>query len=111
MPISGKSLTYDDLTEILARARAATPGPWICRDQFVETAQEPSQLIGVTMRQEEGLEVLPATKNAEFIAHARQDIPRLVAEILFLREQIQKSMNKNVGVVNRPLFDVSVPAE
>lgn len=74
------------LLDIEARLARASPGPWIHRDQFIETAEEPSQLLGVTMqRNEEGLTPLPGNDNARFIAHARSDIERLLYEVRRLR--------------------------
>jgi hypothetical protein len=74
------------LRDIEARLNRASPGPWIHRDQFIETAEEPSQLLGVTMqRNEEGLTPLPGNDNARFIAHARGDVERLLHEVRRLR--------------------------
>ncbi len=75
-------LTEADLERILARCEAATPGPWRAhlegRDHeagsdFIMTAAEDLELIGATVA------------DYDFIAHARQDIPRLIAEIRRLR--------------------------
>jgi hypothetical protein len=52
------------LTEIEARVSAATPGPWTTYDDDSEA-------------------------DAEFIAHAREDIPALLAEVKQLREQVR----------------------
>lgn len=70
------------ISEVRGRLDAATPGPWLHRDQFIETATEPGQLLGVTMqRNENGLEPLPGNHNACFLAHARVDVARLLAEV------------------------------
>jgi hypothetical protein len=75
-------LTADELAAIHRRLNAATPGPWCHREGFIETCTEPSLLLGVTMqRSEQGLDALPGLANSEFMAHARTDIPRLLAEI------------------------------
>lgn len=69
------------LYPIETRAKAATPGPWI------------AQLYG-----DEGWEIQPVARgqdygicsqsDAEFIAHAREDIPALIAEVEQLRMKI-----------------------
>jgi hypothetical protein len=76
------SISLDQLQEILARCTAATPGPWESiiegRDQtsgssFIQTAGEDIYLSGATI------------PDQDFIASTRQDIPKLVHEILTLR--------------------------
>lgn len=79
-------LSEEELQQIRDRLAAATPGPWIHRQQFIETESQPHQLIGVTMqRQEQGLAQLPGEHNAHFMAAARSDIPKLLDEIERLR--------------------------
>src|SRR5699024_6168576 len=78
-------MTELDLDAIQARANAATDGPWerygdgshevYCAATFEDTAYEPPDVTYGSDR--------PA--DAEFIAHARQDIPMLVAEVERLR--------------------------
>lgn len=81
-------LTDDELAAIEAREQAATPGPW----WVLEEQDSVSVLIG---DQDDRVcelhhgECLPF-ENANFIAHARQDIPRMVAEIRRMREQLQR---------------------
>lgn len=75
-------LSEEELLAIESRANAATPGPWCYREQFIETGDDSGQLLGVTMqRMEDGLDQLPGVDNAAFIAHARTDVPQLIAEI------------------------------
>jgi hypothetical protein len=59
-------VTDDELDVIGARANAATPGPWTWPDWDDCSEQE-------------------ADANNEFIAHAREDVPALVAEVRRLR--------------------------
>ncbi len=75
-----------------ARCDAATPGPWRSwierRDHeagssFIQTGEGTSrgpdiELSGVT------------AADQDFIAHARQDLPRLVAEVYRLRAEITR---------------------
>lgn len=75
-------LTRQELEVIFTRCEAATPGPWRSfvegRDHtsgsnFIQTAGEDIELTGASQ------------KDQDFIANARQDIPRLVKEVMRLR--------------------------
>ena len=75
-------LTDQDLADIQARLNAASPGPWQSfiegRDHeggssFIRTQGEDIELTGVT------------DADQDFIAHARQDLPRLLEEVRRLR--------------------------
>lgn len=73
------------LAEIEARANAATPGPW-----RTEAAGIDSYIVSDTDlifggEHHEGY-IDPEDPNAVFTAHAREDIPALVAEVRRLRE-------------------------
>ena len=103
-------LTDDELEQIELRYQSATPGPWFVRRFDDDVAMS---LITVSTIPDTGLverwpdfdhgEIVAATlvqdpryvdaadhkwnENALFIAHARIDIPHLVAEIRRLRAQ------------------------
>lgn len=71
------------LKEIEERCESAAPGPWISfvegRDftsgsSFIRTGREDIELLGAT------------SDDQDFIAHAREDIPLLIAEIRRLRK-------------------------
>ena len=73
-----------NLTLIEARLRDATPGPWSSfvegRDHssgssFIRSPTSDIELSGAT------------TADQDFIAHARQDVPRLLEEIRLLRRR------------------------
>ena len=75
-------MTSDEIEAIKARCEQATAGPWKSfiekRDKFsgsdfIQTGGEDFYLTGGTLADQ------------EFIAHARQDTPRLIAEIERLR--------------------------
>ncbi|PJG52545.1 hypothetical protein CVM73_25640 [Bradyrhizobium forestalis] len=75
-------LTNDEIEAIKARCEQATAGPWksfiekrdkISGSDFIQTGGEDFYLSGATIA------------DYDFIAHARQDIPRLIAEIERLR--------------------------
>lgn len=60
-----------DLEAIEARVNAASEGPWINRPEKSFNVQSVNKNIASCFR----------TGNAEFIAHAREDIPALLAEV------------------------------
>jgi hypothetical protein len=64
-----------DLDAIKARAEAAIDGPWIADDVYVTT--ESGDLLS---------DAPDAAATAVFIAHAREDVPALVAEVERLRQ-------------------------
>jgi hypothetical protein len=78
-------MTTDEYNEIKKRAEAATPGPWESNhnweqdkftDQYAAWGESPA-ISGNSLSS-----VIPqATLDANFIAHARKDIPALLAEI------------------------------
>lgn len=83
------ALTEDELRAMQARCDAATPGPWRSwvegRDMdsgnsFIQT--------GEGSRRGEDIELTGATHaDQDFIAHAREDVPRLLAEIVRLKAE------------------------
>jgi hypothetical protein len=102
------------LQEIRERTEAATPGPWKFEiddtfrkyDFIVRTAYDvPSDSpdIEVVIRNHVGKEIgdKDYLSNFEFIAHARQDIPDLVAEVERLRAVLETLAN----VDNYKLYD------
>ena len=86
-----------ELDDIEGRAEAATPGPWTAfvegrdhsgGDDFIRTGGDddssPDLYVSLAFAPRPG--VTPARANdLDFIASARQDVPRLVAEIRRLR--------------------------
>jgi hypothetical protein len=76
-------LTAERLADIKKRCELATSGPWksyvearekISGSSFIRTGGEDIYLTGATI------------EDQDFIAHARQDIPSLLAEIQRLRK-------------------------
>jgi len=72
-----------DIAEIKKRCERATPGPWksyvegresMSGSSFIMTGGEDIYLTGATVADQ------------DFIAHARQDIPSLIAEVERLRK-------------------------
>jgi hypothetical protein len=80
------ALTDEELAEIERRCAAARPGRWT----FVEGRDHVggSNMIRVTDDDDSQRDIEPfgaTIEDQDFIAHARQDVPRLVAEIRRLR--------------------------
>ncbi|NOT54786.1 MAG: hypothetical protein HOP18_09300 [Deltaproteobacteria bacterium] len=81
-------MTDEDIDAIHARCAAATPGPW---RSYVEgrdhTSGDSFIMTGEGDSRGEDIELSGATPaDQDFIAHARQDIPRLLAEVRRLRD-------------------------
>jgi hypothetical protein len=87
--IPSEFLNDDDLCAMERRLDACSPGPWRHRlHGFIESDVDES-IIGVTCQgHDASLERLPSAANAEFIAHARQDVPALIAEVRNLRDRV-----------------------
>ena len=79
------SITDKRLTEIQARVEAATEGPWDDQPNWTDTARVVLNGDGEALWDAVGL---MADADADFIAHAREDIPALLAEIDRLRGQL-----------------------
>jgi hypothetical protein len=89
MDESAKALDDGELEAVRRRCDAATPGPWESllegRDHtsgssFIKTGSDESRGTDI--------ELSGATDaDQDFIAHARQDIPRLLEEIARLRKK------------------------
>ena len=81
------SMTDEELEEIRLRCETATPGPW---KSFVEGRDHTSGsnfiMVGEGGSRGDDIELAGATiADQDFIAHARQDIPRLLDEIARLK--------------------------
>jgi len=78
-------LSDDELNHIQARADAATPGPWDARfdgeRQGIFVAQKSVALFDIG-------HLRPSAPDSDFIAHAREDVPRLLAEVRRLRAEL-----------------------
>lgn len=90
-------MTHDELQAIKARAEAATPGPW--EATLSQTVQ--IDISGPSLGQryeDDGLRVSYVSESdATFIAHARTDVPALVAEVERLQVLVDALMNPKPG--------------
>lgn len=85
----------DRLREIEERVNAATPEPWVWQE--VGDGPENRQRMFLGARGRHYGHVLKITwpelledANAEFIAHAREDVPWLLAELASVRAQLEQ---------------------
>lgn len=90
--MSSEYLTEKELREIKERCVKATQGPW---RSFVEGRDHTSGsnfiMRGIGDNRQEDLELIGATiADQDFIANARQDIPRLLDEVIRLRSLLKK---------------------
>jgi hypothetical protein len=83
-------LSEEEIEEIKTRFVCATAGPW---KSFIEGREEMSGSDFI-MTGGEDIYLSGATKaDQDFIAHARQDIPRLVAEVERLKVEVDALLN------------------
>jgi hypothetical protein len=77
-------LTHEELAAIAARAEAATPGPWKSEmgNVYPDSPEGEVQLDYMAV----AYDITREDNDGPFIAHARTDIPRLLATIERLRK-------------------------
>jgi len=84
---STEKITVLELSEMELRCGAATPGPW---DSYVVGRDIEAGSDCIATADGRFLEVIGGTPaDQDFIARAREDVPKLVAEIQRLRAEIE----------------------
>lgn len=107
-------MTDIDLDEIRARAAAATPGPWYADKEIdgmyaghktVVRAGDPPPWSGVGLRVvsvgQTRTHLGPAEPNVEFIAHARTDVPALLAHVAELEAERDEARRERDEMAQR----------
>jgi hypothetical protein len=91
-------ITPERLAEIKARYEAATDGPWHGQHDEFGCVQIGNYgwVCGGANEPEYDIDSEQGHADAEFIAHARTDMPDLVAEVEFVHGQLVKQMRANV---------------
>jgi hypothetical protein len=100
-----------DLISIKKRCEAATPGPWVwCytkyRDGYTGIIGKDNSEVLFPNHCNDGddgdawFEDLPSEEDRDFIAHAREDIPALIAEVESLQAQLAESRERERAAVH-----------
>ena len=95
-----EELTEQELADIRARCEAATGGPWRFVEEGRDNTSGDSFIMTGPPRGRNGDLYLTTDKrdgshaDYEFIAHARQDIPRLLDEVERLRKLVAELANR-----------------
>jgi hypothetical protein len=92
-------LSEQQFAAILQREAAATPGPWVLNDDFAEI-KAPASHDTIA----DYWEPTHASRNGEFIANAREDIPVLLAEVERLTALVADMHAAATGHTNGPLL-------
>lgn len=79
----------DYLAQIEARAEAATEGPWDVASD-ADTYLKPTDVVGPGEPGERFIICEYAGQDAEFIAHARADVPALVAALRAVLDELDQ---------------------
>jgi hypothetical protein len=92
LQIETAEMTDERIAEIEARANAATKGPWVTHSMndacvYADFAEE-GRIIDCRWQPVCGIDAFAASRNGRFVAHARTDIPDLIAALRAARERI-----------------------
>lgn len=84
-------LTLEELEAIETRSKRASSGPWRSMIEGRDHTSGSSFIMtGLTGARGNDIELYGATEaDQDFIAHARQDVPRLIAEVRRLRSLLE----------------------
>jgi len=86
------SVTSVDIAAIEARANAAVPGPWLVDRDVISSD---------VYRSGDGCAMIPDIGHAEalFIAHAREDVPAMLAMISNLNAQLNAARERDEAIL------------
>lgn len=87
-------MTEDQLAEIEARVKAATEGPWHCDGELVRLHDDGDEWDVLSRKD---FQISQIGLNAKFIAHARTDVPDLIAEVRRLNTRIARLQDPDYG--------------
>lgn len=85
-------MTEQEIADIKDRLERATPGPWTSfvesidqysGSDFIQTADDDINFVGIK------------AADQDFIAHARQDVPRLLVEVERLKRLLNDRVSEN----------------
>lgn len=88
-----------NIKEIRARAEAASPGPWVCCTwDPMEPPHVAVQSVIDKIKVCDSRSNVASPADAEFIAHAREDIPALIARV----EELEAALKSKFSVCPGP---------
>lgn len=112
MTIEGE-MSDDQLAVVRARCDAATPGPWVVRIEPPTEHGFRRIARGNAPKNAPDLEVVCGATDADlaFMAHARDDVPRLLDEIHLLKSRRSESQGRDLGISSLELAAVRARAD
>lgn len=107
------TLSPQRLAEIESRQAAATPGPWrsmvegrdhLSGDSFLMTGADDDRGPDMYLTWDPAIDEEQRRADQDFIAHARQDIPALAAEIRRLGEQLHRPFVTDDAAMDQTIY-------
>ena len=95
-------LTDQHLAEIEARCAAATPGPWRVDETGHDVIDATHSIADCGPQRDYSYGMKSSCANAEFIAHSRTDVPRLVDEVRRLLGAPNVGVREAASTLGRP---------
>lgn len=85
-------LTREELREIRERSQAATPGPWtaVHHPECPEASWSVMAVPDRVKASYNGVAIVGLGANAIFVAHAREDVPRLLRHVAALERRLER---------------------
>ena len=77
------------LDEMRARVDVATPGPWWWMNAKACLISKQTSVLQPVNHEEYGIDILGGERDKAFIAHSREDIPALLAEVERLQGELE----------------------
>lgn len=84
------TLSNDELLKIEERVKAATPGEWKFNDQFGWLESDTQTILSASHDGNFISNVDIKKNNAEFIAHAREDVPKLISALRQSQKRVER---------------------
>ena len=105
-PTTPPPLTEEELAEIEARANAAAAGPW----RVDGHPGDECRIEGGNLAGHDGMVIYDegghGPEDALFIAHARSDVPRLIADLRASRAEVER-LREELEEAYQRIYDLS----
>lgn len=99
-----KAMSVETLDEIETRAEAATKGPWRKTSDILKDCGCISTRSEDLFRSYASPPTIQTSRDCDFIAHAREDVPWLVAEVRRLLKE-RDELLKMIDAADRIVFE------